>query len=198
MRRLLAILFLALFTSACGGGDDATPSEESGSDAADTAAADDTATTAPPETTTAPSTTTTTTTTEAPTTVSQIPIPEASTVADLLALDRPVVAAHGGGDRSYPHSTMYAFVEAALAGTDVLEMDLQMTADGVLVVHHDATVDRRTETTGRVRDLTVLELQELDKAYWFHDRGEERDLPDDQYPFRGMRTGDVEPPLLSA
>jgi glycerophosphoryl diester phosphodiesterase len=89
---------------------------------------------------------------------------------------------------------MYAFVEAALAGTDVLEMDLQMTADGVLVVHHDATVDRRTETTGRVRDLTVLELQELDKAYWFHDRGEERDLPDDQYPFRGMRTGDVEPP----
>ena len=89
---------------------------------------------------------------------------------------------------------MYAFVEAALAGTDVLEMDLQMTADGVLVVHHDATVDRRTETTGRVRDLTVVELQELDKAYWFHDRGEERDLPDDQYPFRGMRTGDVEPP----
>ena len=120
--------------------------------------------------------------------------PEAWTVADLLSLDRPVVAAHGGGDRSYPHSTMYAFVEAALAGTDVLEMDLQMTADGVLVVHHDATVDWRTETTGRVRDLTVVELQELDKAYWFHDRGEERDLPDDQYPFRGMRTGDVEPP----
>ena len=59
---------------------------------------------------------------------------------------------------------MYAFVEP-LAGTDVLEMDLQMTADGVLVVHHDATVDRRTETTGRVRDLTVVELQELDKAY---------------------------------
>ena len=191
MRRLFAILFLAVLTSACGGGGESTTSEGPGTDA------DDTATTAPPETTTAPSTTTTvatTTTTEAPTAVSQVPTPEASTVADLLSLDRPVVAAHGGGDRSYPHSTMYAFVEAALAGTDVLEMDLQMTADGVLVVHHDATVDRRTETTGRVRDLTVVELQELDKAYWFHDRGEERDLPDDQYPFRGMRTGDVEPP----
>jgi len=197
MRRLFAILLLAILTSACGGGGESTTSEGPDTDAADTATADDTATTAPPETTTAPSTTTTvatTTTTEAPTAVSQIPTPEASTVADLLSLDRPVVAAHGGGDRSYPHSTMYAFVEAALAGTDVLEMDLQMTADGALVVHHDATVDRRTETTGRVRDLTVLELQELDKAYWFHDRGEERDLPDDQYPFRGMRTGDVEPP----
>ena len=198
MRRLLVILVLALCTSACGGSDEAPVSEEPDASAATATTADDTTTTtAPPETTAAPSTTTTvatTTTTEAPTAVSQIPTPEASTVADLLSLDRPVVAAHGGGDRSYPHSTMYAFVEAALAGTDVLEMDLQMTADGVLVVHHDATVDRRTETTGRVRDLTVLELQELDKAYWFHDRGEERDLPDDQYPFRGMRTGDVEPP----
>ena len=191
MRRLLAILFLVVLTSACGGDGGSTTSEGPGADAADKA------TTAPPETTTAPSTTTTvatTLTTEAPTAVSQVPTPEASTVANLLSLDRPVVAAHGGGDRSYPHSTMYAFVEAALAGTDVLEMDLQMTADGVLVVHHDDTVDRRTETTGRVRDLTVLELQELDKAYWFHNRGEERDLPDDQYPFRGMRTGDVEPP----
>ncbi len=171
--------------------------EPDASAAAATTADDTTTTTAPPETTAAPSTTTTvaiTTTTEAPTAISQVASPAASTVADLLALDRPVVAAHGGGDRAYPHSTMYAFVEAALAGTDVLEMDLQMTADGVLVVHHDATVDRRTETTGRVRDLTVAELQVLDKAFWFHDRGEARDLPDDQYPFRGMRTGDVEPP----
>ena len=185
MRRLFAILLLAMLTSACGGGE-STTSEGPDTDAADTATADDTATTAPPETTTAPSTTTTaapTPTPPAPTHAARPPTPH-----------RPVVAAHGGGDRSYPHSTMYAFVEAALAGTDVLEMDLQMTADGALVVHHDATVDRRTETTGRVRDLTVLALQELDKAYWFHDRGEERDLPDDQYPFRGMRTGDVEPP----
>ncbi|MCH1434851.1 MAG: hypothetical protein L7U56_04205 [Acidimicrobiales bacterium] len=198
MRRLLVILVLALCTAACGGSDEAPVSEEPDASAATATTADDTTTTtAPPETTAAPSTTTTvaiTTTTEAPTAISQVASPAASTVADLLALDRPVVAAHGGGDRAYPHSTMYAFVEAALAGTDVLEMDLQMTADGVLVVHHDATVDRRTETTGRVRDLTVAELQVLDKAFWFHDRGEARDLPDDQYPFRGMRTGDIEPP----
>ena len=197
MRRLLAILILALCTSACGGSDEAPTSEGPDANAAEATTADNTTTAAPPETTAAPWTTTTvatTTTTEAPTAISQVASPAASTVADLLALDRPVVAAHGGGDRAYPHSTMYAFIEAALAGTDVLEMDLQMTADGVLVVHHDATVDRRTETTGRVRDLTVAELQVLDKAFWFHDRGEARDLPDDHYPFRGMRTGDVEPP----
>ncbi|MEO0493685.1 MAG: glycerophosphodiester phosphodiesterase family protein [Actinomycetota bacterium] len=196
MRRLLTILVLVLFATACGGGD----GDETSADTLDvddsptTTLAQSTTTTAAPETTTSTTTTAAPTTTTAAPALSGVVAPEASTVVDLLALERLVVAAHGGGDRAYPHSTMYAFTEAALAGTDVLEMDLQMTADGVLVIHHDATVDRRTETTGRVRDLTVAELQELDKAYWFHDRGEARDLPDDQYPFRGMRTGAVAPP----
>ncbi|MEM9466688.1 MAG: glycerophosphodiester phosphodiesterase family protein [Actinomycetota bacterium] len=194
MRRLTLLLVTLLTLAACGGGDETA-------DAPDDTVAEATSTTttteAPTSTTTTTTTTTTaapTTTTEAPPAISQVPTPVVSTVADLLALERPVVAAHGGGDRSYPHSTMYAFTQAALDGVDVLEMDLQLTADGVLVVHHDATVDRRTETTGRVRDLTVTELQALDKAYWFHDRGEERDLPADQYPFRGIRTGEVEAP----
>lgn len=193
MRRLSSLLALALLVAACGEADETA-------DVPDDTVTESTTTTAAPTTTQAVTTTTTTTTTppttttEPPPAISAVPDPEVSTVADLLALDRPVVAAHGGGDRAYPHSTMYAFTQAALDGVDVLEMDIQMTADGVLVVHHDATVDRRTETTGRVRDFTVLELQELDKAYWFHDRGEARDLPDDQYPFRGMRTGAAEPP----
>ncbi|MEM8706102.1 MAG: glycerophosphodiester phosphodiesterase family protein [Actinomycetota bacterium] len=198
MRRLLSVLILVLFASACGGGDggDETTADapDAGDEATTTTTVSETTTTAAPETTTTTTTVPPTTTTDAPPAISAVPTPAASTVDELLALDRPVIAAHGGGDRAYPHSTMYAFIQAALDGVDVLEMDLQMTADGVLVVHHDATVDRRTETTGRVRDLTVIELQELDKAYWFHDRGEERDLPDDQYPFRGMRTGEVEPP----
>ena len=80
-----------------------------------------------------------------------VPTPAASTVGELLALGRPLVIAHAGGDRSWPHSTMYAFSQAAYAGVDVLEMDLQMTADRVLVVHHDDTVDRTTNATGRVR-----------------------------------------------
>ena len=194
MRRLPILLLFVFVLGACGGGD-----AESADAPADTVTDAETTTTSTTTTTEAPTTTTTTTTvppttTDAPPAISFVPTPDVSTVADLLALDRPVVAAHGGGDRAYPHSTMYAFTQAALDGVDVLEMDIQMTADGVLVVHHDATIDRRTETTGRVRDLTVLELQELDKAYWFHDRGEARDLPDDQYPFRGMRTGAVEPP----
>ena len=123
-----------------------------------------------------------------------VPTPAASTVRELLALGRPLVIGHAGGDRSWPHSTMYAFSQAAYAGVDVLEMDLQMTADRVLVVHHDDTVDRTTNATGRVRDMTYEELQALDNAYWWSEEWPSHDLAPDAYPYRGIRTGDVAPP----
>ena len=194
MRRLFAILLLAMLTSACGGGE-STTSEGPDTDAADTATADDTATTAPPETTTAPSTTTTvatTTTTEAPTAVSQVPKPEASTVADLLSLDRPVVAATAAASL-LPHSTMYAFVEAALAGTDVLEMDLQMTADGVLVVHHDATVDRRTKRPDGCATSPLSNFRNSTRPIGSTTAAKSETSPTTSTR-SGMRTGDVEPP----
>ena len=121
--------------------------------------------------------------------------PEASTVEELLALDRPIVIAHAGGDFESPHSTMYAFTQAALAGADVLEMDVMLTKDHVLVVQHDDTVDRTTESTGAVRDLTLGELSVLDNAYWFS--GEvwsDHSLTADDYVFRGVRRGDRPPP----
>lgn len=123
-----------------------------------------------------------------------VPTPAANTVRELLALGRPLVIGHAGGDRSWPHSTMYAFSQAAHAGVDVLEMDLQMTADRVLVVHHDDTVDRTTEATGRVRDMTYDELQALDNAYWWSQEWPSHDLAPDAYAYRGIRTGDVVPP----
>ena len=123
-----------------------------------------------------------------------VPTPAASTVRELLALGRPLVIGHAGGDRSWPHSTMYAFSQAAYAGVDVLEMDLQMTADRVLVVHHDDTVDRTTNATGRVRDMTYEELQALDNAYWWSEEWPSHDLAPDAYPYRGIRSGDVAPP----
>lgn len=124
-----------------------------------------------------------------------VPEPAASTVADLLALGRPIVAAHAGGDFDAPHSTMFAFTEAALAGVDVLEMDVMLTADEVLIVHHDDTVDRTTETSGVVRDMTYAELETLDNAHWFSgDVWVDTSLPDEAYVWRGVRTGDRPPP----
>ena len=69
---------------------------------------------------------------------------------------RPWVIAHQGGDGLWPGDTMYAFERAAELGVDALEMDVHSTADGVLVMMHDETVDRTTNGTGRTdvaRDL---------------------------------------------
>lgn len=121
--------------------------------------------------------------------------PEASTVAELLALRRPIVIAHAGGDFEAPHSTMYAFTTAALAGADVLEMDVMLSADRQLVVQHDDTVDRTTEATGRVRDLDYDALSALDNAYWYAgDTWSNQGLDPSAYGLRGIRTGDTPAP----
>jgi glycerophosphoryl diester phosphodiesterase len=112
-------------------------------------------------------------------------------------IDRGAVLnlAHAGGDQAAPHSTPYAFAEAVLAGADVLELDVQLTADGVLVVQHDDTVDKTTEATGPVAALTLAEIQALDNAYWFSPNCWPcQDRPVEEYVYRGVRTGDAEPP----
>ncbi|MCY3662200.1 MAG: glycerophosphodiester phosphodiesterase family protein [bacterium] len=129
-----------------------------------------------------------------PTTVPP-PRPGASTLDGLLALGRPLVIAHAGGDQDYPHSTVYAYAQSVAAGADVLELDVQLTADGVLIVQHDDTVDRTTAATGRVADLTLAEIQALDNAHWFvPGLWGDRTRPAEEYTFRGVRHGAVEPP----
>jgi glycerophosphoryl diester phosphodiesterase len=185
--------------------DTSTADTEASTAAPDTvpAASAPTPTTVPPDTTAAPTTTpattapatTSATTAPAPRALDGVTPPEAGTVAELLALDRPIVIAHAGGDFEWPHSTMYAFTQAALAGADVLELDLMLTADDVLVVHHDDTVDRTTESTGAVRDLTYAELAALDNAHWFVPGAwSDRSRADDEYVLRGVRTGERPPP----
>lgn len=75
------------------------------------------------------------------------------------------VIAHQGGDGLRPSNTLLAFEHAAALGVDMLEMDIHSTKDGVLVVIHDDTVDRTTDGTGRLQDLTFAEVQALDAGY---------------------------------
>jgi glycerophosphoryl diester phosphodiesterase len=62
---------------------------------------------------------------------------------------------------------MKAFIEAERAGTDGLELDVQMSKDGQLVVIHDEKLDRTTGEKGYVRDLSSTELKKLDARYKF-------------------------------
>ena len=85
---------------------------------------------------------------------------------------RPLVMAHRSGKGLWPENTLYAFERAVALGVDVLEMDLHSTADGVLVILHDDTVDRTTDGTGPVQALTLEELKALDAGYdWTPDDG---------------------------
>ncbi|SDL10554.1 glycerophosphodiester phosphodiesterase [Tessaracoccus oleiagri] len=70
--------------------------------------------------------------------------------------------AHRGASAYAPENTLPAFELAIAQGADGVELDVQRTADGHLVVVHDETVDRTSDGTGRVVDLTVAELRRLD------------------------------------
>jgi glycerophosphoryl diester phosphodiesterase len=74
-----------------------------------------------------------------------------------------VIAHRGGADGTgAPEGTIAAFEAALAAGADWLEFDVRRTADGVLVVLHDETVDRTTSGTGPIADLTLAEVRALD------------------------------------
>ncbi|MCC6500640.1 MAG: glycerophosphodiester phosphodiesterase [Anaerolineales bacterium] len=92
----------------------------------------------------------------------------------------PLVIAHQGGDGVWPGDTLYAFENAVQIGADVLEMDAHITADGRIVLMHDEEVDRTTDGTGLIEDLTLAQLKQLDAAYnWSNDDGA-------TFPYRGQ------------
>lgn len=72
-----------------------------------------------------------------------------------------MVAAHRGDSDHFPENTMAAFHAALTAGVDMIETDVRMTCDGVLVLMHDKSVDRTTDGTGVVAEMTFARLRTL-------------------------------------
>ncbi|HXG68032.1 MAG TPA: glycerophosphodiester phosphodiesterase family protein [Blastocatellia bacterium] len=80
---------------------------------------------------------------------------------------RPLVIAHRGASGLAPENTLAAFRLAIALGADGVEMDVQMTADGVPVVIHDKRLNRTTDGSGVVSLHTLDHLQNLDAGSWF-------------------------------
>lgn len=76
------------------------------------------------------------------------------------------LCAHRGAMASHPENTLPAFHEAIKAGAQMIEFDVQFSKDSALVIMHDGTVDRTTNGSGSVSDLTLAELKELDAGSW--------------------------------
>lgn len=83
--------------------------------------------------------------------------------------NRPLVIAHQGGELLAPSNTMASFTKAANMGVDVLETDIHITKDGQLVAIHDPTIERTTNGSGAVANMTLAEIQKLDAGYHFKD-----------------------------
>lgn len=84
-----------------------------------------------------------------------------------LSFGRPQVFAHRGGAALRPENTLLAFDHGMALGADGLELDVHLSRDGVVVVHHDPTVDRTTNGHGRIDALTAADLAHLDAGYHF-------------------------------
>lgn len=156
MRRAAAFACSLLLIAACTSDDSTSDDSSDAGGSGTTEAAAETSLAAPA--TDAPTSTaaaTTTTTTE--------PAQQyAATIDELLAIGRPIVLAHTAGEDEFPASTMYGFGESVKAGVDMLDMNVQLTKDGVLIVHHDDTLDRATNGVGAVADFTYAELAHQD------------------------------------
>jgi glycerophosphoryl diester phosphodiesterase len=94
---------------------------------------------------------------------------------------RPLVFAHRGGSALAPENTLPAFDNALALGVDGLELDVHLSRDGVVVVHHDGRLERTTNLAGPIDERSADELSRADAGYFFNG-GE-------GFPFRGRGAG---------
>lgn len=81
---------------------------------------------------------------------------------------RTQIFGHRGAAGVRPENTMCSFYKAAEVGSEGLELDVQLSKDGVPVIIHDETLERTTNGQGWVKDYTLSELKQLDAGSWFH------------------------------
>lgn len=90
---------------------------------------------------------------------------------------QPIMMAHRGNSGLAPENTLAAFAAAIDTKSEWVELDVHLTADGEVVVMHDATVDRTTDGSGAIADLTLAQIKALDAGSWFSPEFEGERVP---------------------
>lgn len=98
-------------------------------------------------------------------------LPPAAPAATFFSGPVPRSIAHRGGRGLWPENTLYAFEHALAMGVQILETDVWSTEDGAIVIHHDPDVERTTDGTGLVNELSLSEIKALDAAWDFSTDG---------------------------
>jgi len=87
------------------------------------------------------------------------------------------ICAYRGASNTFPENTLAAFREAIRLGAHMIEMDVCFTKDRQLVLMHDVTVDRTTNGSGTVSELTLEEIKRLDAGSWKSSQFEGEEVP---------------------
>jgi len=95
----------------------------------------------------------------------------------LTSLSQPVIFAHRGASAHAPENTLAAFELALAQNADGIELDVKLSADEQVVVVHDPTVKRTTAYDGRVKDLSLGQLQTLDAGSFFSEKFRGEKIP---------------------
>jgi glycerophosphoryl diester phosphodiesterase len=88
-----------------------------------------------------------------------------------------IVVAHRGNHEHVPENTLAAFENAIETGADYVEIDLRTTVDSQLVIMHDASVNRMTDSTGLIKDMTLDKLRHLKVKEKSHPEWGSFDIP---------------------
>jgi glycerophosphoryl diester phosphodiesterase len=87
------------------------------------------------------------------------------------------IIGHRGAAGTYPENTMVSFIACEKLGADGIELDVQLTKDGEIVVIHDETINRTTNGKGFVKDYTLAELKRFDASYKFKGQFDDCTIP---------------------
>jgi glycerophosphoryl diester phosphodiesterase len=98
-----------------------------------------------------------------------------------------LIFAHRGSAGTHPENTMEAFMEAERVGADGIELDVQLSKDGEVVVIHDESIDRTTNDRGFVQDYTLKEIQSFNASYNFKKLFKQPKIPSLREVFDWMR-----------
>src|SRR5262245_30252820 len=90
----------------------------------------------------------------------------------------PWVIAHRGGGQNFPENTLLSFSKSLEMGCDALELDVQVTKDGVVVVYHPDDLKQRTNGSGSISQHTWEDIADLNAGYHFK--------PEEGYPCRNL------------
>lgn len=91
--------------------------------------------------------------------------------------NHPIIIAHRGGAKLAPENTLVSFKNAIAIGVDMIEIDVHFSKDSEIIVIHDESLDRTTNGTGEVKDLTLDEIKKYDAGSWFSEDYKNEKVP---------------------